>query len=190
MNISKPRYAIAWISGILCAILTVAHHAYVIRHIGLVVWSVLFEIVIFCLFVFFLKEFAKYKQLPAIIKCNGYRQFCSLLYFNVPDKYLKTLWGTPERNAVTFSMIGFAYAILFPIMRIIYVIPWVLYTSDRGNFVSWYYTTFGDSLIYRQWPVIVFMLVVLIILSIPVSFCWNYWEYSMNKKRAANTPKG
>ena len=65
------------------------------------------SIVIYVLCTYY--TFVRYRR-PAPIMCDGFKSFCSLLYYNRPDKFKCISYKPPSNKKVFFAVVGVAVA--------------------------------------------------------------------------------
>lgn len=149
---------------------------------GLIISNVIL-IFIFIILVYY--SFVKFK--PEIIPCHDFKEYCSMIFFNRPDKFIWTLYKFPKNKraySYLFACIGYVCSMLIPIIRLRAVLEWILLLSNKKLFYFYcelienisFNTLFGrfDNIL-----MVVFIVIVLLIF-------WFFKEYSINKK-ALNT---
>ena len=119
---------------------------------------------------------------PVTIKCNGFKEYMSMLLFGRPDKF-NWIWYKIPSNKVgqtyLFSGAGYMVAVL-TILRIRYVIEWIGVLTDS----RWVYEYFewlqhiGFTTAFGRFDVIIVSLMG----AIGTLILWYYIQYRLNKK--------
>ena len=126
--------------------------------------------------------FVRYKR--AVIQCDGFTQYISMLFFNRPDKFIQTLYKMPKKKSPAFSfMIAntcFAFALSFILARTVAVAEWILYLSAR-LYLYMYAHYFRNKLPFQRFDVWVF-----IASFLASSAYWYYREYKINRLALIN----
>ena len=143
---------------------------------SLIITSIIFLIIIIVLLYYFFFRFNR-----VVIQCEGIKQYVSMLFYNLPDKFIWTLYKFPNNKiglSYFFASLGCVLAIVILIGKLFAVFLWIGVINNleilniyHNNF-NILMTPFGRSDV----------LIGGIILAL---FVWCYWflrEYKMNKK--------
>jgi len=143
---------------------------------SLIITSIIFLIIIIVLLYYFFFRFNR-----VVIQCEGMKQYVSMLFYNLPDKFIWILYKFPNNKiglSYFFVSIGCVLAIVIPIGKLFAVFLWIGVINNleilniyHNNF-NILMTPFGRSDV----------LIGGIILAL---FVWYYWfkrEYKINKK--------
>jgi uncharacterized membrane protein len=148
---------------------------------ALIISSIIFFVVIVILLYY---NFFRLKRI--VIKCDGFKQYLSMLFFNCPDKFIWTLYKFPKNKIGYYyfgACLGFVLAIIIPVFKLFAVILWIGIIKDIeiiNAFNEYFYfllTPLGSRTEF-------------IICSVFLGLCiWYYWffkEYKINKKALEN----
>lgn len=138
-------------------------------------WEALFiaNFLVFAIFIL-LSYYALVKYKSPVFKVGTFRQYCSMLFFNRPDKFIWVLYKFPNNWKFIFACSGYAFIISAPVCRAIVVIEWLFYIPNiRINFIEF---------IEYKIPFLRFDLLVFLFLFIFYIFYWFYKEYKNNQK--------
>ena len=121
--------------------------------------------------------FVRYQR--SVMLCEGFKQFISMLCYDRPDKFVWIWWKFPK-NIVssTFAPAGYAFAYVFPVIRLLAIFSWILYFSGVEFCVWCFLNVRHISFIHIE---VISLFVLGIILGIILVFRWYYKEYRINK---------
>lgn len=123
---------------------------------------------------------------PPVIKCNGFKEFYSIINFNQPDKFIWTLYKMPK-NKIAYSYLlacgGFLTA-LVSILRIRAVLEWIGILTNSEFVYSYFRLIQNISFVtpVGRFDMILFLL-------FPTMFACIYWyykQYRINKNALKN----
>lgn len=129
-------------------------------------------------------SFVRFK--PPIIKCNGFKEFYSIINFNQPDKFIWTLYKMPK-NRIAYSYLlacgGFLTA-LVSILRIRAVLEWIGILTNSEFAYSYFRLIQNISFVT---PIGRFdMILFLLFPTMFACFYWYYKQYRINKNALKN----
>lgn len=144
---------------------------------GLLVSNIIILILIIILYYY---SFIKFE--PATIKCNNFKEYYSMLYFNEPNRFRETFYKLPKNKIIwrySFACLGFCFGIVVIVFRTRCVIEWLMYLYNQEMFKSYcnlikpisYTTVFGR----------LDMIILVIIFVISLVYFWVYREYRKNE---------
>lgn len=144
---------------------------------GLLVSNIIILILVIILYYY---SYIKFE--PVTIRCNNFREYYSMLYFNEPNRFKETFYKLPKNKIIwryTFACLGFCFGIVVIVFRTRCVIEWLMYLYNQEMFKSYcnlikpisYTTVFG-----RLDMIILVMISVLVLV-----FFWFCREYRKNK---------
>ena len=118
---------------------------------------------------------------PALIQCNGFKEFYSIINFNQPDKFIWTLYKIPK-NKIAYSYLlacgGFLTAIV-SILRIRAVLEWIGILTNSE--LAYLYFKLIENISFVT-PIGRFdMILFLLFPTIFACFYWYYNQYKINK---------
>lgn len=88
--------------------------------------------------------FVWYKR--PVIECKGFKQFVSVLYFDRPDNFASTWYAFPKRKSILSAMWCYVFAVVTPILLLVWGIIWLELLSPNINFLDRYYNWFFDAI--------------------------------------------
>ena len=153
-------------------------------------WSALIiaNIIVYAFFLIFIYiAFVRYKR--TVIKCDNFKQFMSMLYFDRPDKYIWLWYKFPKGKIYRlFAPMGFAIAYTFPILRLIAISGWLMILSGTELCIFCHY---GIPHVYIMHIEILILAILAVVLITSLVSFWYSKEYKINKRALdeLNTPQ-
>ena len=147
---------------------------------SLIVSSVIFFVVIVVLLYYY---FFRFKRI--VIQCEGFKQYVSMLFYNLPDKFIWVLYKFPKNKiglSYLASSLGCVLAIVIPIAKLFATFLWVGIINNL-NIVNLYHNKFNILMTFfcRTDAFIGGIILGLIIL-----YYWFFREYKINKNALKN----
>lgn len=147
-------------------------------------WSVLITvnvIIISIIVLFYYYSFVRFK--PDVIKCNDFKEYKSMLYFNCPDKFKWTLYKLPKNKRVYFYLlacVGYIFAIIIPVMRFRFVLEWMMFLYNKQLWDSYCRTiqNIAFNTVFGRIDVIL----IAVILAIILYYHWFNKQYKINQQ--------
>jgi len=90
---------------------------------SLIITSIIFLIIIIVLLYYFFFRFNR-----VVIQCEGIKQYISMLFYNLPDKFIWTLYKFPNNKiglSYFLASLGCVLAIVIPIGKLFAVFLWI-----------------------------------------------------------------
>ena len=150
---------------------------------SLIISSIIFLMIIVVSLYYFFFRFNR-----VVIQCEGLKQYISLIFYNLPDKFSWVFYKFPKNKlglSYFFASLGCVLAIVIPIGKLFAVFLWIGIIHDL-NIVNFYHDNFNIIMtpIGRSDVLIGGILLAL--------FVWYHWflrEYKYNKKALKNVNK-
>lgn len=140
--------------------------------VPLVILSIFYIIITFL-------SFVRYKRIA--IQCKGIKEYCSMLYFERPDKFIWMFYKLPKRKSIIFAIWGNIFAIVLPSL----FITSSGITIIHRNWSIWYHNNIARYLAAFSpggpWSAMSIVLAIMIIMAIFSPIIWFASEYSFNK---------
>jgi hypothetical protein len=128
--------------------------------------------------------FVKYER--KMIACENFKQFCSMLFFNRPDKFHWLFMKLPKKGrfAPYFAMAGYFLTVVMFAMRIIVIVEWTVIIATWGGNLQYTYWYTGSALM--TWYMDFRLLTAGVAMGILAILYWLIREYQINKKILGN----
>jgi hypothetical protein len=152
---------------------------------SLIISSIIFLIIIVILLYY---NFFRLKRI--VIKCNGFKQYLSMLFFNRSDKFIWTLYKFPKNKIGYYyfgACLGFVLAIIIPMFKLFAVVLWVGVIKNieliNSYIKSFYFllTPLGSRTEF---------IICAVLFGLCIWYYWFYLEYKNNKIALENGMKG
>jgi len=140
--------------------------------------------------------FVKYCCGRSQLACNGFMQYCSMLYYNRTDKFswvmYKMSYSLPTNRAPLLALSCFLFVVIFIAVRLVAVFGWITIIVAGVHPGNWHLPEYHSSVLYwvisAHLPVNPFALVIAFTFLF-ANFYWHLNEYRLNKKMESEMTK-
>lgn len=140
-----------------------------------IIWQILYlpNVLIYVLYLY-MSYFSLIKYKSPILNTKSFKEYCSMLAYDRPDKFAWTFYRLPKNWKFLFAALGYVFVFLLPIFKFLAVIEWIftLKTIEFGV-VIWF-----NNYIYVM--DIIYVCIYIIVSTVCLTF-WFFKEYQYNK---------